>query len=113
MRFAFGETWTVLRATDGGLDRNGNPLPGVDAEIPVEGCAFIPGNSLELTEPGRTTVTTNPRLLMPTGSDVRASDRLRSPAGEVFEVEGAPSNWRSPFSGWAPGAEVELKAVDR
>lgn len=109
--FAHGETWTILRPGAPTTDRNGNEIPGPDVEIAVDGCGFVPGGSVESDEYGRSQVITSPRVFMPAGTDVGADDRLRSPAGVVFAVEGRPKVWRSPFSGWDAGVEVSLEDV--
>ncbi|MFI9237819.1 hypothetical protein [Streptomyces sp. NPDC053079] len=105
--FPFGEPVTVLRPGATGRDIYGNDLPGPDAEQLVPGCVIAPaGPPGEVTD-GRDTVTEALAVYLPVGTDVRPTDRIRI-RGEVFEVHGAVTIHRSPFTG--QGAGVHLTA---
>lgn len=107
-----GETVTRLRTgASPGLDPYDNPLPGVDAEIPLTGAAFDPGGSLEPAEVGRAQTVTTPRLYFRTSPDIISSDRLRV-RGLVYDVIGHPALWVSPFTGVTAGLVVELKVAE-
>lgn len=109
MLFAHGESVTILRASSQ-MDRNGNPVPGPDAEITVAGCAVGPRFSTEPVEAGRQQVVSGLTVYMPPGTDVRASDRLRV-RGVVRRVEGEPFDFVNPFTGWRPGVAVEVEGA--
>ena len=116
--FAFGETFTRLRAPlvsdpysvediRAEWDDEDNPPD----ELDIEDCAFDPGGSDEPVEAGRQAVITKPTVFAPFGSDIEAADRLIV-RGKTYSVEGNPGDYRSPFTGWEPGRVVELKLVE-
>lgn len=93
------ETWTILRAgASTGRDAYGDPIPGPPTELPLAGCLFAEASSAEPVAVGRAAVITTATLYAPAGADVRPTDQLRNPAGDVFTVEGDPAAW--------PGAGV-------
>ncbi|MFQ6194872.1 hypothetical protein [Streptomyces sp. NPDC000405] len=106
-RFPFGETVTVLRAGATGRDIYGNDLPGPAVEQLVRGCVIAPAGTPDEVTGGRDTVTEALTVYLPAGTDVRPTDRMRI-RGEVFEVHGAVTAHRSPFTG--QGAGVHLTA---
>jgi len=109
----YGETVTRLRAT-AVLDPYSQRETGEDwsapDELEIPGCAFDPGGSLESAEVGREPVVSTPTLYAPVDADVTARDRVIM-RGRTWLVDGDPAEYRSPFSGWAPGLVVKLKAV--
>ena len=107
MSFAFGETVTVVPGTIG-FDNSGDPIPDTRIEHDIAGCGVAPRYSTEPTERGRQGVIVGLTVYAPTGSDVLSSDSLRV-RGDLFVVDGHPAEWRSPFSGWAPGVEVAIR----
>lgn len=103
MTFPYGVMLTVQRATPG--DRYG---PGQFADHHTIGlCAVDYSASTENTNQ-REAVTVDVVVFAPTGSDVKATDRIKLPNGDVFRVVGAPAPWQSPFTGWAPGITIRL-----
>lgn len=80
-------------------------------ELSIPGLAFNPGSSNEPTEVGRNSVVTQPEVYAHVGDDILAGDRLRI-RGLVFQVDGDPQEWRSPFTGWEAGLVVKLKRVE-
>lgn len=113
--FPHGETVTRQRA-----DQVPNRYSGDDesepdwqfySELDIDGCAFNPGTSSEPLETGRNAVLTRPEVYAPPGADVLAGDRLVV-RGVVYEVDGDPADWRSPFTGWRPGLVIRLKVKD-
>ncbi|MAE64152.1 MAG: hypothetical protein CMJ18_07735 [Phycisphaeraceae bacterium] len=109
--FAHGETVTRLRGTAVVDPYSGEPTStdwSAPDSLAIPGCAFNPGGSLEPVEAGRTPVVTTPEVYAPTGSDVLSGDRLVV-RGLTFDVVGRPQDWRSPFTGWAPGLVIPLK----
>lgn len=112
--FAHGEAVTRLRGTPKVGDYSSEEtdldwtLPDV-LEIP--GCGFNPGQSSEPVQDARNSVVTQPEVYAPAGTDVLAGDRLVV-RGVTYDVDGTPADWRSPFTGWAPGLVVALKGVE-
>jgi hypothetical protein len=77
----------------------------------IEGGAFAPGSSTEDTDRKSQTVT-YAKLYAPPGSPaVTAKNKLRFPGSVVWEIDGEPLPWASPLTGWAPGAEINIKRV--
>lgn len=99
---------TIHRRAVTGQDSYGNDIyADVDALVGV--VAFAPGASSEVTQ-GRDTITTQPTVYLPAGTVVDGISAVTA-GGVRYDVDGNPNAWRSPFSGWAPGIEVRLKAV--
>lgn len=112
MRFAHGETVVRLRYTLIGTDGYGNDLYDDEpAETPLPDVGVAPRYSSERDQ-GESTVIVGKTLLLPPlpGYDVQPGDRFRV-GGAVYEVEGEPGVWRSPFSGTFFGTEVPVKRV--
>jgi hypothetical protein len=65
------------------------------------------------TEPGgdRGSVIIGFSLFGPSGSDILADDRIKTPDDNFYDVIGEAAEWRSPFSNWAPGFEAALERV--
>lgn len=108
-----GDTVVILRPGPATQDVYGNDIPGAPTEIPVSGCAVAPGEGAgaanELVD-ARDTVTLGLTLYAPFGTDVRATDRVRVGA-EVYEVQGQPGGFRSPFTGSTGPVVVALELV--
>lgn len=111
---AYGETATRLRAV-ATTDRFSGEATALDwftpDELEIEGCAFDPGSSSEPLEQARDGVLTKPTLYAPSSSDVLPSDRILV-RGRTWQVDGDPSDYRSPFDGWAAGMVIHLKAME-
>jgi hypothetical protein len=103
-----GETVTLLRRVLAGQDSDGNDEWST-VETDVAGCAVWPRGSSELVQ-GRDTVIVGLAILLPAGTAVAASDRLRV-RGDLYEVDGQPGSWQSPFSGLSAGVQVALTRV--
>lgn len=99
---------TVVRIRPLGTDPYGDPLPGDPARTDVAGTAVAPRMSTEPTERGRQGVVVGLTIAPPPGSDIRFTDQVEV-RGVVYDVEGDSIEIRSPFTGWAPGAEIALK----
>ena len=109
--FPFGEPVIFEAYVTGAEDVHGNPIETFDAPVTVGGCAFDPGASQEVYEPGRNPVTTAPRVFAPAGTVVTARSRV-TVRGKVYLVDGDPAEWRNPYTGSIPGTVVTLEAVD-
>ena len=111
MIFPYGETVTRIRLISGDRDEFGDPVDDAETRTEVTGCAVAPRQAGEQIGQGRIAVTSGLTLYVPPGADVLPSDRFEV-RGAVWEVEGEPAVWRSPFTGWEPGREVELTRVE-
>lgn len=116
MSFVVGETWTRLRSP--GKDSNGDPT-GPVVETPVPDCAFAwsdgnTGSSLELFTDRRDSEVLDARLFCPGTADIKATDRLRAPNGDIFLPIGE-RQWYSPnpLTGWNTGRQVVQVRVVR
>jgi hypothetical protein len=95
-----GETVTILRpGTSTTTDVYGNPVPGADTRTDVTGCLVAPRLQGDATEAGRQGVIIGTTVYFPTGTEVRATDRLEV-RGEVHLIEGDPGWWNGALGGW-------------
>lgn len=109
-----GDTVTILRPGAPSRDVYGNDVPGPPTEIPVPGCGIAPrdgtgAGSNEIVD-ARDTVITGLTLYAPYGTDIRATDRIRV-GGDLYEVEGLPGSFRSPFTGSTGPVVAALELV--
>jgi head-tail adaptor len=81
------DTVDIGRAGTGTTDRYGNPVPGADTYTTVP-ASVVPVQSLE-DEQDRDTRLSDFLVILPSGTDVTALDRIRW-RGEVFDVQGRP-----------------------
>lgn len=109
-----GDTVTILRPGPATQDAYGNDVPGAPTEIPVPGCAVAPrdgtGAGANEIVDARDTVITGLTMWAPYGTDIRATDRIRV-AGLVYEVDGQPGSFRSPFTGSTGPVVAALELV--
>jgi hypothetical protein len=102
--YGYGITVTVRRP--GGTDRNGDPLP--TTEHTIDDCAVAPRTSSEANTYGNAVVV-GLELFVPYGADIAATDTVLLPGDATsWYVDGAPGQWRSPFTDWRPGTQVAL-----
>lgn len=93
---------------------SGEDAGGVDTytvtDLPVDGCVFAPGGSVE-TLGGRDTVVDQPSLYCPAAAaSVQAIDTVSVPGFGDFEVDGRPSVYPpNPFTGWVPDQSVVIR----
>jgi hypothetical protein len=105
--FPTGSMLTVFRAPE--LDPHGD---GEYAESHQIGPADIAMSSVKPRKGGD-----NSRALglldvrAPADSDIRKSDRVRLPNGDMCEVSSEPNHPRNPFTGWAPFVQFSLMDV--
>lgn len=107
-----GETVTVLRAGPG-TDRYGDPVKDWTdpTRIDIDGCALAPTATDEDRGAGREGVTDSWDLFCPPGADITAVDRVEA-RGQVYEVDGQPAAWASPYGGTTGGIQVTLRRVE-
>lgn len=109
-----GDTVTIVRPGAPTRDPYGNYIPGPATEIPVPGCGVAPrdgtsASNNELTD-ARDTVITGLTVFAPSGTDVRATDKMRV-GGDLYDVVGLPGSFRSPFTASAGPVVVSLELV--
>lgn len=101
-----------LRRIPGGVNPHGDQVDSTVERFELLGCAVAPvvGGRFdpEIQERGRTGVVVRQTLFAPLGTDLRYTDELEVD-GVVWQVDGVPGPWRSPFSGWLAGLEVMMR----
>lgn len=73
------------------------------------GCGLAPRGSSEVVQ-GRDTVITGVTLYAPAGTDLRATDQVRV-GGVLYDVDGLPGVFASPFTGSSGPVVAELRVV--
>lgn len=109
MSYGRGETVTHFVRSVTGRDSRGNDLVVFDAGTDIPGCPVWPRGSTEQLQ-HRDTVTTGLTTVVPPDTPVTALDRFQV-RGDLYEVDGTPSDWRHPVTGRRPGLEVQLTRV--
>jgi hypothetical protein len=107
-------TLTILRDSAEDTDAYGMDVVETD-EIEVTGCAWWPSATTEAQQ-GRDAVTTRQQVILPGGTDIRSTDRVRLDGDEhfpdaVWRVEGDPQQHWSPLTGSTGGTTVWLEKV--
>lgn len=88
------------------LDRYGDR--SVIATFQVGGCIFAPRSTSEDNDRS-TTVETKAELYAPAYAGIEASDEVEFEDGTVYQVDGRPERWESPWGPWNPPDVVTLK----
>lgn len=113
MMFRAGETVVRVRRTPGGWDEYGDPIPGTESRDDIDGVAvtFRRAVTGDVNDRGREGVIVGLTLYLPAGVDVLHTDQFEV-RGALYDVDGEPAVWRSPFTGWRPGVEVALRRAE-
>lgn len=89
-----------------------------DGDWKVTGSYRLPGCAIsvasktrayETDAPERDTVRAVTILFAPSGSDIRVDDTVTLDDESMWHVWGLPTDYASPFTGWAPGMQVQLR----
>lgn len=104
------ETVTLLIPTQVGTDSSGEPIPGYDDELPIDGCIVWPSSSREDLEVGVMRTVDEWTVAFPPGTVITADARAMI-RGRVFHAMADGFAWASPFTGWAPGVVASFKKV--
>lgn len=96
---------TLVKRTKGEPDDFGNDT-WAEASTVVRG-VVSPGSSIESVQ-GQDTLTDQPTVYLDPGTDLTHLDAVVI-AGLQYEVDGLPTVWRHPLTGWTPGIEVRLR----
>ena len=107
MNFPHGETVTLVARAVTGQDGDGNDVYGETLTDVIGG--FDPAIGFERVG-GMDQVSTQPQVYLPPGTVVDSVDAVVV-RGLRYEVDGTTNDWRSPFTGWAPGVVIPLKRV--
>lgn len=107
MTMPYGEPVVIIRKTVSGQDKYGNDT-WTTSETTVLG-AVAPRVSSEDMQ-SRDQVTGGMFAWLPAGTTVLATDQFRVRGG-VYEVDGDPMAWQSPFTGRAAPVQVLLRKV--
>jgi hypothetical protein len=105
MDFAHG-TMVTVRSTTTTDDGLGNTTETV-TESQWGPCAVAPRYATESTDPRVPAVIVGLIVMGPTRA--LDSDDTLVIGDKVYQVDGEPGVWESPFTGWAPGMEVPVK----
>lgn len=106
MDFPYGETITRLRpAVTEDEYHNENLDWSAPASLAIGGVAIALGGTFDVGATDRQPTESDFDLYLPSGSDVVSTDRLIV-RGKTCDIVGDPFDWRSPFTGWAPGMLV-------
>lgn len=123
MNFAHGRPITVFSGRT--LDRYGDP--DLDSPITthvIEGCSWFPRTagagpaSGDLDGRGRQGVIVGLTLFLPSIANLTHADQAALDArltasdyenADLWEVDGEPGEWVSPFTGWHAGCEVAIR----
>lgn len=93
-----GETVTLIRkGAATGRDSLGNDT-FTPSETPAPGAVFSPGGTTETVQGGDTVVETPSFTWVNNVPSLTAVDQIRRGTGEVYEIDGVPSDFQSPFS---------------
>lgn len=103
-----GETVVFLYRAAGPRDAHGNKT-WTWTEAAVPGCIVWPTGSTEQIQ-GQDQTSEQLTVLAPYGTDVTAYERARA-RGLLYEVNGVPSPWSSPFTQTRAGVEMRLTRI--
>ena len=106
-----GETVVRVRTAPAVVDVYGDPQTPTVARTNVPNTAVAPRMSAESTARGRQGVVVGLTIAPPAGSDIRYTDQVEV-RGVLYDVEGDSIEIVSPFTAWAPGAEIALKRAE-
>lgn len=106
MTYPFGSAMTLVKRVASGVNAYGDTAYTV-TRTPVRG-VFNNGVSIEADNQ----TVAQPAVYLPADTDVSWLDAIEID-GTSYEVDGAPSHWQSPFTGWRAGVEVRLKTALR
>lgn len=108
MPFTYGQTVTVERRTVSGTDSYGNNVYSFVKED-VDLCVVQPSASSEQLQ-FADQLTTGITVFFPPNTDLSYIDAIIVD-GDVYEVQGTPNEWVSPFSGHVGPVQVQATKV--
>lgn len=104
-----GKPVTILRP--GPRDKFGDPVDPANpfVEISESGWIIAPAATSDVQDGKRNSATARLTAYTPYATIVRHSDNVRLSDGSVWQVDGDPSRWESPFTRRRAGATVDLE----
>lgn len=106
--FPYGQTVTLIRRTVSGRDERGNDVYS-ESPSQVPQAVIAPAGSTEFIQ-FTDQVTTDITVFLPYGTEVSATDAVEI-GGQRYEIQGEPSEWRSPFSGSTSPIQLRLSRI--
>lgn len=112
-QFPNGVDVTRLRGTEVDDGYGGKVISwAAPASATIPGVALAPRVGDELHAPGRDGVVVGLTLYsLDANADITYRDRIQY-GGTLYEVEGEPGRWSSPYSGFPHGLTVALRRVE-
>jgi hypothetical protein len=89
-------------------DAYGDPAADDPVTHTIVGCAIEPAGPSPITDRGRDGSVVVLTVYLPAGADLRHDDLVEYD-GQLYTVDGEPSSWQSPLTGWAPGATAQIR----
>lgn len=112
-----GRTVVRVRRLPGGTDPYGDPVEGTEDRLEISRCAVAPRRTStegERQYAGRFTrdgLVIGLDLFAPYDADITHDDQIEID-GVLYDVEGEPGRWESPYTGRRPGLVVELRRAE-
>lgn len=104
-----GVTVTLRHRTVTGTDGRGNDVYGHTDE-PISNCAVRGGASTEIVQ-GTEEIASDVTVWFPDNTSVQATDQMILPDGNLYEIDGAPSQDQSPWTGIISFVEVRGRFI--
>jgi hypothetical protein len=102
-------TVAIVTGASSTEDQYGDVVDGTPVETPWGPCAVAPRTSTERADSRAPAVVTGLTVYGPPPPvELTAAAQLRID-GDLYDIEGLPGDWRSPFTDWHPGVEVAVK----
>jgi len=101
---------TTITVNKRRVDRNGDWV--VVSSFQVSGCAISlasKARAYEYQTFEQDTVRGISILFAPSGTDIETDDTVTLDDGTTWHVWGIPTDYQSPFTGWQPGLQVQLR----
>lgn len=112
MHFPHGVTLTIRTGSTSAPDRYGDSTATSPTDTAWGPCAVAPRSSTERADERSPAVITALTIYGPQPGPSSAA-LIVFPSGHTYEgewlVDGIPGEWKSPFTGWAPGVEVAVR----
>lgn len=112
----FGESVTIYQRIDEDTDRGGATTYSYDTGTVVTGAACEPILLQTVSGEGsligrESLVQSRWRVYLPINTVINAFSRIRMRT-VMYEIDGDPGDWISPYSQWMPGLVVLLRKVE-
>lgn len=104
-----GETVTVLRPGAPTRDAYGNDVAGPDVATDIPYCVIAPRSSTERMQ-NQDLVIAGITVYAPPGSDIQSTDRM-AVRGIIYQVDGVPGDYYSPWTGEDGPVQAALTRV--